>query len=60
MLMSYVSYKGKKFFVVKGELKINNQGIKDLNDIEGLRELTELEVLDLYNNEITEIKGLVF
>lgn len=56
--MSYVSYKGKKFFVVKGELKINNQGIKDLNDIEGLRELTELEVLDLYNNEITEIKGL--
>jgi len=55
--MSYVSYKGKKYFVVKGELKINDQGIKDLNDIEGLRELTELEVLDLYNNEITEIKG---
>lgn len=56
--MSYVSYKGKKCFVVNGELKINNQGIKDLNDIEGLRELTELLVLDLYDNEITEIKGL--
>ena len=56
--MSYVSYKGKRYFVVEGELKINDQGIKDINDIEGLRELTELEVLDLYSNEITEIKGL--
>jgi len=58
MLMSCVLYKGTKYFVVKGELKINDQGIKDINDIEGLRELAELEVLDLYNNEITEIKGL--
>ncbi len=56
--MSYITYKEKKYFVVKGELKINDQGIKDINNIEGLRELTELEVLDISNNEITEINGL--
>ncbi len=56
--MSYVSYKGKNFSIENKELKIHNQRIENFNEIEGLGDVTDLEVLDLYKNEITEIKGL--
>ena len=55
--MSYVLYKGEKYFIEEGILRINDFRINDIDEIEGLRNLTELIVLDLNNNEITEIKG---
>ena len=56
-------YKGKKFKVknVKGSgmhLNLRGKKIEDITEISGLDELSDLVLLNLYENKITEISGL--
>ena len=39
-------------------LDLKSLGISDINEIEGLNEIPNFQVLDLSNNNISEIKGL--
>ena len=45
-------------FIGMKRLYLANQDIGDVNEIEGLKNLTDLENLSLQNNRLTEIKGL--
>jgi len=55
----YVLYKGRVCeFVINGELDLQNCGINDITDIEGLDSLRTLKILNLSHNKINEIKGL--
>jgi len=56
--MSYVTYKGQKYYVKDGKLKLNDKRIHDIFEIEGLEKLNNLINLNLGDNHITEIKGL--
>jgi len=56
-----VVYKGEELKVKDGlpiTLDLSFRMIKDISEIEGLENLTSLQVLDLSNNYISEIKGL--
>lgn len=53
----YVKYADKYFFMINGMLRLENLGIKDRTEIEGLENLIGLKVLNLLSNNITEIKG---
>ena len=59
-----IEYKGKKYDITKDErsgllkLSLIANDIRDITEIKGLRELTNLEQLDLNYNKISEIKGL--
>jgi len=53
-----VYHKGSEFLVINNRLSMNHQEISDIEDIEGLKDLTELKALYLYGNYISEIKGL--
>jgi len=55
----YVTYKGRVCeFVLNGKLDLQDCGINDITDIEGLDSLRDLKDLDLSHNQISEIKGL--
>ncbi|MFX0069996.1 MAG: leucine-rich repeat domain-containing protein, partial [Candidatus Hermodarchaeota archaeon] len=56
--MSYVVFKGKKYYVENDKLKLNNLGIKDIDQIEGLKDLANIKKLDLSYNKIADINGL--
>ncbi len=57
-----VEYNGKEYKVKKKDglltLDLSWKKIENISDIKGLNTLTNLEVLNLWNNRITEIKGL--
>lgn len=53
-----VRYKGKEFRVKKNKLNLKGKNIESIYQIEGLSELTNLEVLNLAKNNIIEIQGL--
>ncbi len=54
----YIIYKEQKYFVSEGVLNLHGLGIHSIDELKGLDKLTNLEVLDLRKNYITEIKGL--
>ncbi|MFW9878585.1 MAG: leucine-rich repeat domain-containing protein, partial [Candidatus Thorarchaeota archaeon] len=56
--MEFVIYRDKEYKVKKNKLSLKKLGIADINEIEGLGNLSNLEELDLSNNKITVIKGL--
>ncbi|MBA7657683.1 hypothetical protein ES703_65623 [subsurface metagenome] len=68
--MDHVIYKGEKFKVsiiyqYSGleriplkHLELRKRGINSISEIEGLSQLKELQSLNLWGNNITEIKGL--
>jgi len=53
-----VIYNDEKFFVDDNVLVISGKSVKDIFEIRGLNNLTNLKVLDLSINCIREIKGL--
>ncbi len=56
--IDYVTVRDRIYKVKKGTLSLKNKGIDDISEIIGLKELTELRMLDLSNNYIKEIKNL--
>ena len=56
--MDSVIFKGIKYPLIDGELNLIAKGIIDINEIEGIKNLTNLKILNLNNNEISEIKNL--
>ena len=48
--MEHVILKGKEFKIVKGELKLISKDIKEISEIEGLKELTTLKRLNIGGN----------
>ena len=58
---NFVMYNGEKYFIVSlgyGVLDLSNKKIRNIEEIEGLKDLLTLRELNLSNNQITEIKGL--
>ena len=54
-----IKYRGNIYRVKRnGSLILNNKGIEDISELEGLESLFDLKKLYLRNNNITEIKGL--
>ena len=53
--MEFITYKGEKYYVESGELKLNNQEINEISELEGLNDLEGLQVLNLFGNQIKEI-----
>lgn len=51
-------YKGKRIDVVKNRLFLVKKKIKNITEIIGLEDLTNLETLNLNNNQIIEIESL--
>ncbi len=58
MVEEFVTVKGKKYYVIGGNLDLHDKKISDIAEIKGLKNLTHLRDLDLSNNQIGEIKGL--
>lgn len=56
--LSFVKYKGIKYFIRDGVLFLRELGIEDISEIERLESMTDLTTLDLSDNYIKEIKGL--
>lgn len=56
--MDYIIFKEKKYFLKYNKLNLANLGIKDIDEIKGLKNLTRVYYLDLSGNEISLIKGL--
>ena len=56
--MPFVIYNEKEYKLDGNYLDLQSKGIKDITLIEGLENLTNLEALNLRNNQISEIKGL--
>lgn len=54
----FVTIRGRKYHVKNCTLDLNTIGIKDITEIEGLENLTNLKELNLQYNQIREIKGL--
>ena len=54
----YVTFQGKKFYVWNRTLRIKKEGLKDIRQIEGFQNITDIDTLDLSYNEISEIKDL--
>ena len=55
---NFVQYDGQKFNIKNHALNLTNKGIKDIENIQGLDKLSNLHILDLSNNLISQIKGL--
>jgi len=53
-----VLFGGRKYYVENGILDLSRLKIADISEIEGLKQLSHLQTLDLRDNQITEIKGL--
>jgi len=53
-----VEYDGKTFEVFEDSLIMNNQGISNIRNIEGLDRFTNIKVLDLRDNNIRDLEGL--
>ncbi len=62
IIIMSVIYKKEEFQpIIKNNLltlELSGKGIKDISEIKNLETLTELQVLNLSNNQIDEIKGL--
>ena len=56
--MEYVEYKGKKYEVKDGTLKLMELNIKNINKIKGLKNLSKLKVLYFTGNQIKNVKDL--
>ena len=56
--LKFVTVRGTKYYVLDNTLYLSGAGIIDITSIKGLENLTDLEKLDLSNNQIREIKGL--
>lgn len=56
--MKSVEFRGEVIDISTDVLKLDGVGLKDISEIVGLEEATNLTYLILSNNEITEIKGL--
>ena len=57
--MEYVEYKGKKYTISSvGKLYLYGLKIRDITEIKGLENLSNLKEIVINNNEISEIKGL--
>ncbi|MHA1798904.1 MAG: leucine-rich repeat domain-containing protein [Candidatus Helarchaeota archaeon] len=54
----YVLVHGEKIKVVDYFLDVGSRNIRDISEIQGLEQLTDLKGLYLYGNQIAEIKGL--
>ncbi|GAG68715.1 unnamed protein product, partial [marine sediment metagenome] len=54
----FVVYQNKKFYVWNRTLLAKEGGIIDINQIKGLQNITDIDILDLSSNEISEIKEL--
>ena len=54
----YVYYKDEKIEVKNNVLHLRRRGITSLKQIKGLEKLTDLEELNLYQNDLTSISGL--
>ena len=58
MTDEFVIFEGKNIKVHDDLLSLNEYGINDIRDVEGLTTLKRVKFLDLSNNNITEIAGL--
>ena len=58
IFMPFIKFNEKKYEIKDNYLDLKSKGIKDITLIEGLENITNLEALNLRNNQITEIKGL--
>ncbi|KKK77924.1 hypothetical protein LCGC14_2848710 [marine sediment metagenome] len=56
--MTYVIYKGIKYEVISRELDLSSKNIEDITKIKGLTKITNLNGLNLSNNNISKIEGL--
>ncbi|NVM54294.1 MAG: leucine-rich repeat domain-containing protein [Candidatus Helarchaeota archaeon] len=54
----FVMYQNKRFYVWNGSLLLKGEGITDINQIKGFRDISDIQILDLGSNEISEIKNL--
>ena len=60
MLMEYVIFSDYKFKVENKTLRIVNRGIRDITEIEGLENFTDLQELNLSQNfKISEINNVI-
>jgi len=58
MSKGFVTFQGKTYYVKNNELEIRFKNIREINEITGLENLTNLQKLILDHNKIVEIKGL--
>ncbi len=56
--MSYITYKGQRYYVKDGDLRLSSLGISDISEIDGLETFTNLQGLHLRDNSKLEIKRL--
>ncbi|MFX1572638.1 MAG: leucine-rich repeat domain-containing protein [Promethearchaeota archaeon] len=56
--MAYVSLDDENLEVKKGKLDLSSRNIKDITEIKGLKNFSDIQVLYFNKNEIREIKGL--
>lgn len=54
----FVIIKGNKYYVKDGKLDLSEKGIKDISEIEGLKKMDGLIILNLSSNQLIEIKYL--
>jgi Leucine-rich repeat (LRR) protein len=54
-----VQYKGKEIKVSHDWLNLSNRGVGDIGELKGLDRLTQLEGLNLAQNQIIKISGIV-
>ncbi|MHA1498564.1 MAG: leucine-rich repeat domain-containing protein [Promethearchaeota archaeon] len=53
-----VEFENKTYEVLERELRLQNLGIKSIEEIKNLDKLEDLKMLDLSSNEITNLEGL--
>ena len=58
MTNGYVTVRGKNYEVKKGKLEIRFKKIKDISEIQGLGNFTNIQELIIDHNKIKEIRGL--
>ena len=58
MTNGYATVRGKNYEVKKGKLEIRFKKIKDITEIQGLGNLTNIQELIIDHNKIKEIRGL--
>ena len=56
--MAFVVLDEEKYVIKGGKLDLHSKNIKDISEVQGLKNFSELQVLYLDRNEISEIKGL--
>ncbi|MEJ2251877.1 MAG: leucine-rich repeat domain-containing protein [Candidatus Lokiarchaeota archaeon] len=55
----FVKYNGKQIQVINGSLDLRNNGIKDVNDIEGINNLKSIQELYLDNNQLITLPNWI-